>query len=108
MIRKIRCISLGSGSATEVAQPSADLHQPGQAQVGDETAENAACAHGDHAQDHASEERGDAFSQRLAEMDGAIEDGHGKDGFLSCIAGQSYDQQSPEEKLDGKEVQALG
>ena len=91
-----------------VAQPAADLHEPCQAQVDDETAQDGAGIGGQNAEDKTAEEGGDAFTQGFTEMDGAIEGGHRENGVLADEAKEPYDEQAAEEELYAEEVEAIG
>jgi hypothetical protein len=74
----------------------------------DQSAEDGAGAVGQDAQHEAAKERGDAFTQRLAEMDRAIEGGHGQNGLRTGDPDQPDDQESAEEQFDTEEVQPVG
>src|ERR1700722_2582642 len=90
-----------------VAQPAADLHEPCQAQVDDETAQDGAGIGGQNAEDKTADEGGDAFAQGFAEVDGTIEGGHRKNGIPAGKAEKTNDEETAEEELDAEEVEAV-
>src|SRR6185437_3111328 len=87
--------------------PAGEFHGPGETEVNDESAVDGAGAGRKDAEEQTAEERGDAFAQWFAEMDGTIEGGHGQDGVGAGETEQGYNEQAAEEELDAEEVQSI-
>src|SRR5215207_8183499 len=78
-------------------QVATDFHHPCNSQVHHEAAKNGARMVGNHTQDQATKKRTDAFTQGLAEMDGAIKYRHRQDGFFTIPPGKSQHQETTKE-----------
>ena len=91
-----------------MAEPSAEFHEPREAEMYDEATSDGSGIGSQHAKDKAAEEGRDAFAQGFTEVDGAVEGGHGQDRVLAYEAEEADDEQAAEEEFYAQEVEAIG
>ncbi len=84
------------------------LHQPGNAEMNDQSAPDTPGIVHHSPQNDPTEIGSDTFEKGFPEMDSAIEGCHGKDHGLAAIAHEGKDQEAPEEEFDGDEIDAVG
>src|SRR5260221_11029130 len=92
----------------QVPQPATDLHEPGKAQVDDQTTEDVSGTGRENAQDEAAKEGRDTFAEGFAEVDGEVENSHRKDDAVTGITDKPYNKPAAEEKYYDQECNAIG